>query len=107
MKRRVIRILILLWLGWYLSGPLAATIDFWDPPNEEMHDLLDNAGGLPILGVLAVCVGIALSQKLQHCVRHLARAIRCFFWSTVFEQVLDLACPPAAPAHSPPIPLRI
>jgi hypothetical protein len=101
------RILILLWLGWYLSGPIAATIDFWDPPNEEMRDLLHNAGGLPIFGVLAVCVGIALSRKLQHCVRQLARSIRCFFQPMVFEQVMDLAFPPATPAHSPPTPLRI
>ncbi len=107
MKRRAIRILVLLWLGWYLSGPLAATIDFWDPPGEEMRDLLRNAGGLPILGVLAVCVGIALLRKLQQCLKHLARVIGQFFQPATFEQVIVLARPPAAPAHSPPTPLRI
>jgi len=30
MKRRAIRFVGLLWLGWYLSGPLFQTLDFWE-----------------------------------------------------------------------------
>ncbi len=99
--------LILLWLGWYLSGPAAATIDFWDTPREEMRDLVRNAGGLPILGVLALCVGIALIRKLQKCFSHAAKVISQFLHARAFEQLPFLACAPAAPAHSPPTPLRI
>jgi len=32
MKRSAAKLFVLLWLGWYLSGPVAETIDFWDTP---------------------------------------------------------------------------
>ncbi len=107
MKRGALNVLILLWMGWYLSGPAAATFDSWDTSREEMRDLVRNAGGLPILGVLALCVGITLLRKLQKCLRDVANVISQFLHPGACEPLTFLACAPAAPAHSPPTPLRI
>ncbi len=108
MKRRVIRILILLWLGWYLSGPLAATIDFWDSPQEEMKDITRDAGGAVTLIAAAVSIGIALARKLRERSLCLAMVLRRGFVPLVSEAPSFLALAAPAPAHSPPpTPLRI
>ena len=63
MTRRALRILILLWLGWYLSGPLCETIDFWDTPPEEMRDVMRSAGGAATLVAAIFCFGMLLFRK--------------------------------------------
>jgi len=107
MKRRAIKFLVLLWLGWYLSGPVAETIDFWDPPTEEMHDVLRNAGGAVVLVAAAVCIGIVLLRRLREGFGYLAEAFRQHFLPLTFTTTgcLPLTLPIAT--HSPPIPLRI
>lgn len=101
------KILILLWLGWYLSGPVAEMIDSWDPPREEMHDVMRNAGGLTTLLVVGVCFALAVLRKLRECCKYLARLIgqRLSFLILKLATFLPIAVP--APAHSPPTPLRI
>ncbi len=48
----------LLWLGWYLSGPLFETLDYWDAPQEEVRDIMPSAGlGNPGRGCVLLCAG--------------------------------------------------
>lgn len=103
----MLRILVLLWLGWYLSGPVAETIDFWDPPTEEMHDVLRNAAGTAVLVAAAVCIGIVLLRKLREGFEYLAQAFRQH--SLPLTSTTPVYLPLTAPfaTHSPPLPLRI
>jgi hypothetical protein len=107
MKRRAARIFVLLWLGWYLSGPVAATIDFWDPPTEEMRDVLRNAGGTAVLVAAAVCIGIVLFRKLREGFGYLARAFCQRFLPLTFTTPIGLPLTLPISTHSPPLPLRI
>jgi hypothetical protein len=106
-KGRLIRILVLLWLGWYLSGPLAETVDFWDTPREEASDLIQSAGGLVALLGAAMVVGVAQCRKLRERLRMVSR-------QGVAKGVCSNELMPDSTvsflmvaAHSPPITLRI
>jgi hypothetical protein len=105
MKRRALRITVLLWLGWYLSGPVCETFDFWDPPRAEVHDIQGNAGGAAVIVAAIFCFALFLIRKLRE---------RCFFRASFLPgcsqllscQVLRLAVraglsPPLS--HSPPL----
>ncbi len=108
MRRRALRIAVLVWLGWYLSGPVCETFDFWDPPRAEVHDVKRNAGGYVTLVAAFFCFAVFLSRKFRE---------RCSFVPTVIQfslPSLSFWLPdfgiPATPAscHSPPLsPLRI
>ena len=106
-KGRLFKIVILLWLGWYLSGPVEEMIDSWDPPREEMHDVMRNAGGLATLLAVGVCFALAVLRKLRERCKYFARLIsqRVCFLILKLPILLPFAVP--APAHSPPTPLRI
>ncbi|MDE3181165.1 MAG: hypothetical protein KGM47_16095 [Acidobacteriota bacterium] len=106
-KQRLIRILVLVWLGWYLSGPIAATFDFWDPPREEMHDVERNAGGLVTLIAIVVCFGIVAFRKLRDRFSSLAKALSSPFVVLVFRLLTYIPSTPPAFSHSPPALLRI
>ncbi len=107
MKPPAIKLLFLLWLGWYLSGPIAETIDSWDPPQEEIRDVMRNAGSVATLFMAVVCVGIALFRKLrQHCAL-VARVVCARLLPLNLDGLILLPVPAATPAHSPPSPLRI
>jgi hypothetical protein len=107
MKRRVVKCLVLFWLGWYLSGPVAETIDIWDPPTEEMRDVLRNVGGIVVLVAAAVCIGLQLLRRLREGFGYLAEALR--YHSLPVMLPLTFCLPFRAPlaTHSPPVPLRI
>jgi hypothetical protein len=66
MKRFAWRGLIFLWLGWYLSGPIVESIDTWESPQNEMQDVLFNAGGALTLLVLAVLCRRSVHQVLGY-----------------------------------------
>jgi len=107
MKPRAVKVFFLLWFGWYLSGPVAETIDFWDPPTEEVHDVQRNAGGTVVLVAAAVCIAILLLRKSRALFRQIAGLVRQHFsplsWS-------PSGCPPltlSVPTDSPPLLLRI
>ncbi len=106
-KRRLLRIIVLLWIGWYAVGPAAETFDYWDGPHQELHDILFNAGGGVTLIACAFSFVILQTKKLRercspphHSVR--TRIVASIFEPFVFEPRLSLAS-----IHSPPIPLRI
>lgn len=101
------KLLFLLWLAWYLSGPLFATVDFWDGPQEETTDVVRNAGGTVVLVAAAVCFGIVLCRKLRDRCRYVASTVRRLVLPLTFGTPVSL--PPVAPlaTHSPPLPLRI
>lgn len=107
MKRRVLRILVLLWLGWYISGPLCETIDFWDTPREEMHDVMNSAGGAATLVAGIFCFGILLFRKWRERSSLLARTLRGRFLPVTFQLPMFSLLAPPAPSPSPPLPLRI
>src|SRR5262245_331918 len=66
MKRLASKGLIVLWLGWYLSGPIIETMDTWESPQNEMQDVFFNAGGVLTLLALAVVCRRSLHQILRH-----------------------------------------
>ncbi len=107
MKPRAIRVLLLLWLGWYLSGPIAETVDFWDSPKEEIRDVMRNAGGAATLFVAVIYVGIALFRKLHQRCALVARVVCARLSALNLDGLILLLVPAATPAHSPPSPLRI
>lgn len=107
MERRAVRILLLLWLGWYLSGPVAEMVDVWDTPPQEMHDIARGAGGM--VALIGTTLAIALSQirevrkRLRQKVNARLRPI-----AVVVEKVLPAtASSPILLTHSPPIQIRI
>jgi hypothetical protein len=72
MNRRVLRLLFLLWLGWYLSGPLFEMVDTWDTPQEEMSDVIWSASGTLSLVAAGVCIGVFVFRQLRELCCHLA-----------------------------------
>jgi hypothetical protein len=108
MKRRALRVAILLWLGWYLSGPLCETFDFWDPPQAEVHDIERSAGGVVTLVATIFCFAIFVIRKWRERCLFLAGALWSGFLPLTFY--LPASTLPVTPAssHSPPLsPLRI
>ncbi len=106
-KRRVIKLLVLLWLGWYLSGPLFEIIDSWDSPQEEIGDIIHSAGGAVTLIAVVVCFGIVTFRKLRERCLYLARAAQRLFVPVNFEPSNFLPLRMPATTHSSPCPLRI
>lgn len=108
MKRRVLRIVVLLWLGWYLTGPVCETFDFWDPPRAEMQDVKRNAGGYATLVAAIFCVAIFLIRKWRERCSFLPGALeRCLPALAFYVPIFAVPATPAS-SHSPPLsPLRI
>jgi hypothetical protein len=108
MKRRCLRILVLLWLGWYLCGPLAETIDCWDSPQEEAKDIARDAGGIVTILAAAFSITISLARKIcERCLRP-PKTFQQLFTHLIFEIRSFTAVTIPRPAHSPPpVPLRI
>ena len=67
MSGRFLRVLFLIWLCWYLAGPLFETFDFWDTPQEEMTDIASSASGALIWAAAGVSFGILLLRRLCQC----------------------------------------
>ena len=63
-----VKVLIFLWLGWYLSGPIVETIDTWESPQNEMQDVIFNAAGMLTLIALAVLCRRSLHQVVRYLV---------------------------------------
>lgn len=103
MKRRVARILVLLWFGWYLTGPLCETVDFWDTPREEMHDVIFHAGGGATLVAAVLCFGAIVFRKLRERCSRVARTVLGCIESSIPPLLQPVTLTIALPSHSPPL----
>ena len=106
-KGRLLKIIILLWAGWFLSGSVAETIDSWDSPRDEMQDVVVNAGGLATLFAAGVCLALAELRKLREKLEYPAHLREPRVCSLIHRPLALLAFQVPTPEHSPPTPLRI
>ena len=105
-RGRFVRLLILLWLAWYLPGPICEVVDFWDSPAEEMQDVAFHGGGA--LSLAAAAFGVALANKTRTLYRVLARAARVIEAARSGPALLICVIARTIPQGvSPPVPLRI
>jgi hypothetical protein len=107
MERRALRIFVLLWLGWYLSGPMAQMVDFWDTPPQEMNDIARSTCGMVALVGTGLAVTLGLIRRLS---RRYRLPLRRLFGLIVIrvERSLPAFIPVILnPSHSPPVRLRI
>lgn len=107
MKRRLAKIAFLLWLGCYLSGPLAETFDSWDPPREELRDVQRNAGGAVTLLAAVFCLIALLFRRWRDRILFAAKALTGQVLSLLASVPRSLFNSAPAFSHSPPLPLRI
>lgn len=107
MRRRAIHVFFLLWLGWYVSGPLFETIDCWDSPREEISDVARSAGGAGTLIAVLVSFGIALFRRLRERGSCLAVRRGEAPLSVIFAAPEPATAGASALAHSPPGCLRL
>lgn len=106
-KRRLLRIIVLLWIGWYAVGPAAETFDYWDGPHQELHDILFNAGGGVTLVACAFALVIFQARKLRERYSRPRSFGRAQVVDAAFAPLIsELRLLPAS-IHSPPVPLRI
>ena len=98
---------MLLWMGWYVSGPVAETLDHWDGPHQEIHDILFNAGGGVTLVACAFSLVILQARKLKELFSLPRNSERApIAGGTLRPVIAELCCSPAL-IHSPPFPLRV
>ena len=108
MTQRALRLLILFWLGWYLSGPICESVDSWDGAGEEVQDILFHAGGALTVLAAGFSAGIAVVRRLRQLCRTLGQTLRARLVTAFTLKLRDFSVvTPSAPAHSPPVPLRI
>jgi hypothetical protein len=105
-KRRSIRFLLAVLLGWYIVGPVVETVDRWDDLRAEMRDIARSAGGAVTMAVAGFAIALVLKGNLK--ARYTSvRAVLAHLRTLSLHPLLrsDLAAEPFF--HSPPSPLRI
>ena len=107
MSAPFVRIVFVFWLGWYLTGPLAETFDFWDTPQEEMTDLASSVDGALVWAAAAICLAILVSRQFCKCCSYLAEAGLLDLLSLIFVPLVDLSATERGPLLTGSIPLRI
>ena len=107
MKGRILRIFVLLWLAWYIWGPVDPVVDFWDSPRQTMSDMMRAAGGVVVLIGAGFAIALLQSRNLRERFRLASHTARGFVAST--SQLVTTAhlSIPSQPIHAPPVPLRI
>src|SRR5439155_19585710 len=91
MSAHFFRIVFVIWLGWYLTGPLAETFDFWDTPQEEMGDLASSLDGALVWAAAAICLAIVVSRQFCKCCSYLAEAGLLDLLSLILVPLVDLS----------------
>jgi len=99
--------IVLLWIGWYLTGPIAETIDHWDTPHEEIHDIWFNAGGRVTLLACAFAFVILQAKKLRESCTPLLHSEGLAVLGALLAPTLVRFSFSPTSIHSPPTPLRI
>lgn len=107
MRRQVVRVLVLFWLGWYLSGPVCESVDYWDSPSQEAQDILFHAGGGITLVAALSWFAIVLLRKWQEKFLHACGVARELLVPETPAGAMCIAFAPRYAAHSPPLPLRV
>lgn len=107
MKQRFLRIVVLLWIGWYVVGPAAETFDHGNGPSHEAHDILFNAGGGVTLLACAFAMVICEARKLRERYSLSRKATPAGIVVPIILAVHSMLRLLPASTHSPPIPLRI
>ena len=110
MKGRILRIFVLLWLGWYIWGPLDPVVDYWDSPRQTMSDMERTANGTVVLIAAAFAFVPPHIRKLRERFRRSLRAGRTVAAAPAgpLEPVIAALAPILVqPIHAPPVPLRI
>ena len=106
MRGRLLRIVVLLWIGWYLSGPAAETFDYWDGPSQEVHDVMFNAGGGVTVAAFALFL-ILRSKTLRKRFTCPLRSVCLLVVSYTTKLVVFGSRLPLSASHSPPVPLPL
>lgn len=107
MKVRWINLVVLLWLGWYISGPTAETFDFWDTPRQEMHDVARSGGGIVLLVGTAIAVALDQIRRLRKRLRLNLRPLLGLILVRIELPATMVVPAILMPSHSPPIQLRV
>jgi len=107
MSAHFFRIVFVIWLGWYLTGPLAETFDFWDTPQEEMGDLASSLDGALVWAAAAICLAILVSRQFCKCCSYLAEAGLLDLLSLIFVPLTDLSTTEVGSIIAGSTPLRI
>lgn len=107
MKKRTFRFSVLLWLGWYLWGPVDPAVDWWDPPREHMSDMVRAAGGKVALMGAGFALALVQSRRLRDRFRTSSRTASGFVASLAAPVIASHLSVPSPAIHSPPVPLRI
>ena len=108
MKGQILRIFVLLWLAWYIWGPLYPVLDFWDSPRQTMSDMERSANGTVVLIAGVFVFASRQARKLRERFHRSLREVRTAV-AVQLEPVcaVALALNPVQPIHAPPAPLRI
>src|SRR5438093_12922653 len=91
MSAPFVRIVFVIWLGWYLTGPLAETFDFWDTPQEEMADLASSVDGALVWAAATICLAILVSRQFCKCCSYLAEAVLLDLLSRILVPLPELS----------------
>ncbi len=110
MKGRILRILVLLWLAWYIWGPLDPVVDYWDSPRQTLSDMERQANGTVVLVAAAFAFAPLQVRKLRERFHRSLRAMRSVAVAPAapLEPLWAALAPtPIQTIHAPPAPLRI
>lgn len=106
-KRRLVRIVVLLWLGWYVWGPVDPVVDFWDTPREQMRDMVRAAGGIVVLVGAGFAIAQFQSRNLRDGLRASSHTALGLIACLVPVSAVSCFSVPSQVNHGPPVPLRI
>lgn len=106
-KRPLLKIVILLWMGWYVWGPVDPVVDFWDTPRQEMSDMVRAAGGTVVLIAAGFALALLQFRNLGDRLRLVAHSPAGVIGHPSETVFIGPAEVPSLRSHGPPIPLRI
>lgn len=107
MKRRGLKFLLLVLIGWYVAGPVAETLDHWDSVLAETADTARCAGGAMTLVIGGIAVALSLLRQLKARCAFRARALPGPSQPALSPLWLPGGITLASVYHSPPVPLRV
>ena len=107
MKGRILRVFVLLWLAWYIWGPVDPIVDWWDTPRQTMADMVRAAGGMVVLMGAGFATARLQGRRLRDAFRLHSHTMLSFVVRSVQRLTVALLSIPVQPAHAPPAPLRI